>query len=196
MASTTFDDLPYEEDYVEPAPPRRRLAPVTVALGTAALIAVGFLAGVLVQKHEGSSTAAAATSAAGAARARGAGAGGQGGQGGAGRGFGAARSGLAGQVKLVDGNNLYVTDFQGNTVKVATSDASRINKTSAGTIQDVKPGDTVVVQGPKGSDGNYTATTVTDTGDTGGFGGAAGGAGGEGGGASAGGGGGGGAGGG
>lgn len=84
--------------------------------------------------------------------------------GGAGARAGFAGAATAGQVKLVDGPNIYVTDAQGNVVKVVTSDASRFTRTGQGSIADVRPGDTVVVQGQKGTDGIVTASAVADTG--------------------------------
>ena len=73
---------------------------------------------------------------------------------------GPAATGAAasGQVKSVDGVNMYVTDAQGNVVKVVTTPSSRFTRT--GSIQDVRPGDTVIVQGQKGEDGVVTATAV------------------------------------
>ena len=73
-----------------------------------------------------------------------------------------------GQVKLIDGNNIYVTDAQGNVVKVVTTPSSRFTKTGAGSIQDVRPGDNVIVQGQKGDDGVVTATAVANSGPAGG----------------------------
>ena len=64
----------------------------------------------------------------------------------------------------VDGPNIYVTDAQGNVVKVVTSPSSRFTKTGPATVQDVRPGDTVIVQGQKGEDGIVTATAVTTSG--------------------------------
>jgi hypothetical protein len=49
-------------------------------------------------------------------------------------------------------------------VKVTTSDASRVTHTGQGTLNDIHPGDTVVVQGQKGADGIVSATAIADTG--------------------------------
>jgi hypothetical protein len=89
------------------------------------------------------------------------------GQRGAGGALGGAGAATAGQVKLVDGTNIYVTDAQGNVVKVVTSGSSRFTRTGPGSIQDVRPGDTVIVQGQKADDGIVTATAVTDSGNAG-----------------------------
>jgi hypothetical protein len=172
----------------------RRLGTLTSVLVLAVAAAAGFIGGVQVQKRQGDTSSVSAAGAgartAGATSTTVAGgpgpAGGPsstvaGGAGGAGAargpaGGGAARAGgagaagaaVAGQVKLVDGNNLYVTDAQGNVVKVVTTPASRFTRTGSGTIQDVRPGDTVVVQGQKGDDGIVTATAVADSGPPGG----------------------------
>ena len=124
--------------------------------------------------------AAAAGGGAGAAAGAGTGrAGATGGGGGAaGRAGGAAATGAAtgtgsggalagatfGQIKLIDGANIYVTDQTGNIVKVATTPQSQITLTTTGTARDVKPGDTVVVTGPTGADGTVDATAVRDQG--------------------------------
>lgn len=121
----------------------------------------------------GSSTpGTGATGGAGARAAGGAGAatggtgatGGQRGNFGGATGAGGAGTATAGQVKLVDGPNIYVTDNQGNVVKVTTSDSSRFTRTGPGTLGDVHPGDTVIVQGAKGADGIVTASAVVDNG--------------------------------
>ena len=71
-----------------------------------------------------------------------------------------------GQVKLIDGTNVYVTDTSGNTVKVATT-GSTISKSAPGTVTDLAIGDTVIVRGATGSDGTVTATAITDSGAAG-----------------------------
>jgi hypothetical protein len=71
-------------------------------------------------------------------------------------------------VKLVDGLSIYVTDAQGNVVKVVTTPSSRFTRTGPASLQDVRPGDTVIVQGQKGEDGVVTATAVANSGSSGG----------------------------
>jgi hypothetical protein len=105
--------------------------------------------------------AAAGGAGAGAARPR---AGGAAGAAGAPLGAGAAGAAAAGQVKSVDGVNIFVTDPQGNVVKVVTTPSSRFTRTGPGSLQDLRPGDTVIVQGQKGEDGIVTATAVSDSG--------------------------------
>jgi len=64
-------------------------------------------------------------------------------------------------------------------VVVTTSPDTTIDVNKAGSVSDLAPGDTVVVQGQTGSDGTIAATTIREGGfGPGGFGGAGGGPGG------------------
>lgn len=159
---------PIWDEEIPPRPVRQKLGRITLGLFVLACAAAAFYAGVVVEKHSIGSTATAASTRTSARPATtGAGAGGAGAGGGAGGGA------TVGQVKLIDGNNIYVTDSTGNVVKVATSSASQITVTSPGTVKDVKPGDTVIVTGTTGEDGTVSATAVRDSGagGAGGFGG-------------------------
>jgi hypothetical protein len=150
----------------------------TIALLVALGLSAGFLGGVLVQKHQGGSTtdsgaaglAALARQFGGAAGAAGA-AGGSGGAGAGGAsggsalgGRGAFGGGTTGQIKLIDGTNIYVTDAQGNTVKVSTTPSSTFSTTQPSTFAALQLGDTVVVRGTTGTDGTVSATSITDSG--------------------------------
>jgi hypothetical protein len=66
-----------------------------------------------------------------------------------------------GEVSYVDGHTLYVTNAEGNTVKVTTSPASSITKTVTTDIHGIHPGDTLVVRGAKGSRGAVNAESIT-----------------------------------
>lgn len=139
--------------------PARRF---TIALVAALLVMAGFVGGIAAQKSFGSTSASAAPSGFGAGQAPpgGATAGGQG-QGqpqGQGQGQGDV---TAGTVKMVDAGTVYVTTASGATVKVATTDSSRVVKMSVGTAGDITPGDSIVVQGNAGADGTVAATSVT-----------------------------------
>ena len=176
---------PYVDGDDEPAfrpRPRRRAHLLTFVLAGALLVGAGFYGGVLLQKHEdhGSTSASAALSGRAARFAAGGGAtgasgtsgatgtGGAGGGGGrfggfGGGGFGGGAGGgsaVAGTVKLVDGTNVYVTDTNGNVVKVTTNGSSQLTKTDPATTKDVAPGDVVTVRGTQNSDGSYAATSV------------------------------------
>ena len=177
-------DPPLEEDtsiyladlpFTAPTPPRRAIGGATAALLVAVVAGAGFLAGVKVQQHQGgagtgstpnfAAFAAAARQGQGQARLGYGGPTAAGGAGGAAAGaFGGAGGATVGQVKLVDGDVLYVTTTSGDIVKVRTGTGSTITRSSPATAGDIRPGDTVVVQGTAGRDGTVEATRVTDSG--------------------------------
>jgi hypothetical protein len=168
LPAPPYDDVDGDDEPEFRPRPRRRAHALTFVLGAALLVAAGFYGGVLVQKHQGGTSNASASTLAGRF---GAGAGGAatGATGAAGTGGGGARfgggaggagGGVAGTVKFVDGANVYVTDTNGNVVKVTTSGSSQLSKTDPATLKDVAPGDVVIVRGTQNSNGSYTATSV------------------------------------
>jgi hypothetical protein len=166
-----------EPDELPRRPRRRLLTPVPLALLAALLIACGFIGGVLVEKGQGGTTSAGGASSGGIASrlaalkgaAPGAGAGessaaGSGSKGGAGGipGLGGSSGGVTtGEVAYVRGNTLYVTDSQGNTVKVDASAGSKVTKTVGTQAKSIHPGSTVVVLGSKAKNGTISATSIT-----------------------------------
>ncbi|MFI6150025.1 hypothetical protein [Streptomyces sp. NPDC051109] len=97
------------------------------------------------------------------------------GQSGPRQGFGGATGGpgagagvTTGTVKLVDGTTLYVTDVQGNVVKVTTDTNTQITQAKSGKVSDLQPGQTVTVRGSQTPAGDVAATTVAQ-GGAGGF---------------------------
>ena len=158
----------YEDDW-EPAPeeralpprPRRRLVtPASAALAAVLIAAVGFIGGVEVQKGQADDAGAAGGAAGGAAVAAGATGGARGGF--AGRG-GAQGNATIGSVSNKHGSTLYVKDSNGNTVRVKTTSHSKINRTATASAGAIHPGDTVIVQGTKRSNGTITATQINAT---------------------------------
>ncbi len=164
-----------------PRRPRRRLlTPVPLALLATLLIACGFIGGVLVQKGQGGTgSASGASSGLGSrlAALKGAGPGAGGAAGGASSAGGSPSRGSAGgfpglggstgggvttgEVAYVRGDTLYVTDSQGNTVKVTASAAAKVSKTVSTKAQSIHPGSTVVVLGSKAKNGAISATSIT-----------------------------------
>ncbi len=150
---------------------RRRVSGLRIALLVALGIGAGFVGGVQLQKDQVDTSVSAASGASGLAGRAGfagrtGGAGGAGGASGtatAAGGSGGGAGATFGQVKLIDGTNVYVTDSSGNTVKVATT-GSTISKSAPGTVTDLAIGDTVIVRGATGSDGTVTATAIADSG--------------------------------
>jgi hypothetical protein len=169
------DDI---DDFV--APRRRRVLPsATWALLFALVGAGGFVAGVKAQHSAGTVTTSAAAQGNAFRTGRNAGGNGTGTAGGTGTGTGAASGGgqgggaTVGQIKLVDGDNVYVSDAQGNVVKVHVASTATVSITKSGTVADLKAGANVLVRGPAGADGTVEATSVSDlgAGGAGGFGG-------------------------
>jgi len=176
-----------------PRRPRRRLLgagvnPVPLALLGVLLIACGFIAGVLIEKGQSSTSSTAGSGAAGLASRfaalRGGGTSGTsaGGAatGGSSTGGAAAASGLfegsrgaggagmtTGQVAYVSGSTLYVTNAEGNTVKVTTSPASTVTKTVKADVKGIHPGETVLITGAAGANGAISAESIR-VGSTGG----------------------------
>jgi hypothetical protein len=150
-------------DELPPRPRRRLLAPLPVALLAVLMIACGFIAGVLVEKDQGSSGGAGAASTAGLASRfaalRGRAATGAGGSASA-TPTTAGGAATVGQVAFVDGDTLYVTTAEGNTVKVTTSPGSTVTKTVKASVGGIHPGETVVVTGASGQNGTISASSI------------------------------------
>jgi hypothetical protein len=167
------DHEPLDIDEEEPEqstrrPRRRLLTPIPLALIGVLLIAAGFIAGVLVEKGQstsGSSSGAASSNVssrlAALRGALGAGAGGAapGSSSGSSSGAGGGQP-VAGQVAYLSGATLYVTSSEGNTVKVLTSPATSVSKTSKATVKGIHPGETVTVTGTTAANGTLTAESI------------------------------------
>ena len=91
----------------------------------------------------------------------------------AGRGGAATTAAATGTVTEVKGSTLYVTNASGNLVVVTLTPSTTVTRNAKSTVSALEPGDTVVVQGTKSSNGDVTATSLSDTaqGVTAGFGG-------------------------
>jgi hypothetical protein len=174
MSAIPYDSQPQDSDagqqgFAMPGRPRRRFFNrKSAALAAAVTCAAGFYGGVRVEKSQlsGAASAAlpsAAPSGASSQGSAGAGAGARAGFLGAGRGGGNA---TIGAVSSVNGNTIYLTDTSGNTVKVTLSSATKVTKSVGVSKASVRPGDTVVIQGLKSSNGTVTATSVSDSGAT------------------------------
>jgi len=131
--------------------PARKTSKLTLLLVGGVIVALGFGAGVLVQKNHDS------TLLGGALRARPAVGGAP-----AARTQGADQAGgppaVVGTVSAVTGETLTVTDFGGTAVTVTVPGTATV---SASGLGHPKVGDPVSVSGTKGADGAVTATSVT-----------------------------------
>ncbi|WP_019631908.1 hypothetical protein [Actinomadura atramentaria] len=188
LATSPFDD---DLDAALAAVPAKRALPgPTLYLAAGLLLVVGFLGGIQAQKwrsddsggRSGNGMAQAGEGFPGGARGgygsrAGGESGGMPGFGGApGGGYGGAYGGrggfggagvTAGTVVKVSGDTLWVKTSDGKTVKVHTSDSTKVSVTKQGSLKDFGSGATVVVRGSAGDDGTVTATQVTEGGGRG-----------------------------
>ena len=138
----------------------------TATLGVLALLVVGFLGGVLVQKNFGASTSSTTNAARRTGLTAGSFPGGfQRGTGtGTGTGAGTGTGGRAetGTIVLVDGTTIYVKLDSGDTVTVKTSSDTKVSLTSTTKVGSLKTGQQVTFAGSTDtSTGTVTATSVT-----------------------------------
>ncbi len=162
----------YDEDWLDEAPelprrPRSRLlTPLPLALLGVLLIACGFIGGVLVEKGQTSTPSSGSGAASGfaariaALRAGGSGASGSSSPTGAAAPGGSFTRPTTGTVAYISGDTLYVTEAEGNTVKVTTSPATAVTKTVKADVGGIHPGEEVAVTGSTGSDGAVSAEAI------------------------------------
>ena len=135
------------------------------ALLAVVLVAGGFWGGAELQKNQGGSSSSLAGVAARFRSAAGAGA--TGATGSTASRFGglfASTAAAAGTISVVDGNTLYVDDTStGSIVKVTLTKSTTVTRNADAAAIDLRPGDTVTVQGATGSSGAVTATSVSAT---------------------------------
>lgn len=74
-----------------------------------------------------------------------------------------------GTVKLVDGENLYVEDQSGATVKVKVPSTASVTASQDVPLSSLDPGTTVIIRGETDADGIITADSVTEGGLPGGM---------------------------
>jgi hypothetical protein len=124
-----------------------RASKFTLALVVALVAVAAFGGGVFFQR----STGAAATTSSTAG-------------GPAGQGFGDGGGGgfVSGEITKVSGTTLTVTQPDGSQVEVTTTDSTDVKVSSDGSLSDLKPGDSILVQGEQGSNGSVAATSVTE----------------------------------
>ncbi len=149
-------------------PPRVKLPNATVALAVAALTGAGFLGGVLLEKHHASSGTsnplASVLASGGLPNLGGSGAPAAGATGGGSAAGFALGRGTIGTVKLIDGSTIYIQGFTGSITKVTTTPATKIQVTAPGTLKDLRPGETLMIQGAKRGSGTVAATSVSEGG--------------------------------
>ncbi len=163
--------MPDDYEELPPRPRRRLFAPIPVALLGVLLLACGFIGGVLVEKGQTSSSGSGTSASDLASRLAGlrsSGSAAGGGFAGRSAGLGGAGGATIGEVSYISGDTLYVTDAEGNTVKITASPASAITKTVKADVHGIHPGETVVVRGAKGANGVVSAESISVGGAAGG----------------------------
>jgi hypothetical protein len=165
------------------APPRRKLPWLSLVLAGGVIATGAFAGGVWYQQGQapsGKSSSSRAAAAPAAAGGYGQGGGRRGSQGqGQGQGQGGQPGFARGTVKAVDGNTVYLTDANGNTIKVTTADSTKVQLNKEGKVADLQPGQSVTVVGTPDSNGGYNASQLVEGAAAGGgFGGGGGGFGG------------------
>lgn len=152
--------------------PRAKLPSLTVILVVVVVASAGFIGGIVVGKHYGSSGSGSLTSRFGAFAAAGAnasassGTGSRTGLGGSGGGFGGAGgfaggNATVGTIKLIDGSTVYVQTSTGDIVQVSTSAGTKVTASSTVPVKDLQPGEAVIVEGSKNSSGGVSATSIS-----------------------------------
>ncbi|MGW3039841.1 hypothetical protein ACWC9T_07250 [Kitasatospora sp. NPDC001159] len=167
------------------APPRRKLPWLSLVLAGGVIATGAFAGGVWYQQGQAPSGKSSSPRAAAAGAPAAGGYGGQGsgrrggqGQGQGGQGQGGQPGFARGTVKAVDGSTVYLTDANGNTIKVTTADTTKVQLNKDGKVADLQPGQSVTVVGTPDSSGGYNASQLVEGGAAGGFGGGGGGFGG------------------
>jgi hypothetical protein len=184
VLSSPIDDDDDELTAVLTRRPRAKLPSLTLVLAAIVVASAGFLGGAMVGKHYGNSSSGnlaaafsrlAARSSASASAGSGGTGSGFGGSGFGGRGglFGGGNA-TVGTIKLIDGGTVYVQTTAGDIVQVATSTGTKVTVSSTVPVKDLRPGETVIVEGSKNSSGAIAATSISQTSLGGGFGGGAG----------------------
>ncbi len=146
-------ELVADPEFVAMLQKRRLTTPATRVLLILIVLGLGFVLGAYVQKQR--SPAATTGVPAGLAQLLGR-------NGGAPVGLGSTGGALTGTVTLVDGNNVYITDVQGNVTKVVTTADTTIKVNKDGTLADLGPSKSVTVQGSQNADGTYSATSIQE----------------------------------
>ena len=155
--------------------PKRSTRWITPTLAIVAALAVGVVGGVFIGR-----SGAAQAGPAGFTRGQFAngqfgggqqGGGARGGQQGTGGGF-AGGGFTSGTIVSVDGTTIKIKAQDGSEKTVTTSGDTKVTKTEASSVSELKKGETITVIGQAGSDGSVTATTISEgAGLRGGFGG-------------------------
>jgi hypothetical protein len=152
-----------DEEWVSQATHGIRLGVPAAALLALVLVAGGFWGGSALQKSQGGGSSSTSLASLAARFRTGTGARATGSAASRFGGLFASTAGTAGTVSVVDGDTLYVQTSTGSVVKVTLTKSTTITRNADATAIDLRPGDTVAVEGATGSSGSVTATSVSAT---------------------------------
>jgi len=76
---------------------------------------------------------------------------------------GPAAGATTGTVTVIDGSTLYITNAAGNIVKVTLTPSTTITRDATATAADLRPGDTVVIEGATAKNGTVAASSIAAT---------------------------------
>lgn len=76
---------------------------------------------------------------------------------------GSASGATTGTVTVIDGSTLYITNAAGNIVKVTLTPSTTITRDAKAAAADLRPGDTVVIEGVTAKNGTVAASSVSAT---------------------------------
>jgi len=68
---------------------------------------------------------------------------------------------VSGEITAVDGTSITVKTMDGSSKIILVSSATTVNKTTEGTVSDLKTGEKVMVIGTSGNDGTVTASMIS-----------------------------------
>jgi hypothetical protein len=128
-----------------PKPERPKMTRMTAGLAAAALLCVGFLGGVLVERHYAgtSSPAASASSTAGSS---------------------SGGNTVTGTVTAVNGNTIYVTAPDGTVYTVTATNSTTVSVAQLGGVSDLRPGQSVTIKGTDTGSGTLAASSISASG--------------------------------
>jgi len=143
-----------------------RLGIPAAAMVAVTLVALGFWGGAVAQKSHSTATGTGAA-ANFAARLRNAASGATGGSGTGGfqlpGGGSGGSNGTTGTISVVDGDTLYILTVSNELVKVKINTSTTVTRNAKSSATELRPGDTVVVQGATGAGGTVQASSVAAT---------------------------------
>jgi hypothetical protein len=168
-----IDDITPDEELVAEMRKARVTTPLTRVLLGLVVVALAFLAGAYMHRWQNPSSGSSTNPQDFLAQLRGAAGdsdGTTGGSlptgfpgGGGGGGLGGGGGNTIGTVKLVDGTTVYVEDASGNITRITTDAKTDVTLSTDASVDKLKPGTSVIVQGEAGADGEVAATSIAES---------------------------------